>query len=102
MSGGATAGRAMAGIIFANCAGLDVAAGERREGHHVGVEDGRVREVADRPIASAAAERIDLGGRTVMPGLIDAHVHAIAVDAALARLLEMPTSLVTLQASKVL
>jgi imidazolonepropionase-like amidohydrolase len=92
----------MAGIIFANCAVLDVAAGERREGHHVRVEDGRVCEVADRPIASPTAERIDLGGRTLMPGLIDAHVHAIAVDASLARLLETPTSLVTLQAGKVL
>ena len=48
------------------------------------------------------AETIDLAGRTLMPGLIDAHVHAIAVDAALARLAEQPLTLVSLQAGKVL
>jgi imidazolonepropionase-like amidohydrolase len=40
----------------------------------------RSEEVADKPIKSADAERIDLGGRTLMPGLIDAHVHAYASD----------------------
>ncbi len=37
-----------------------------------------------------------------MPGLIDAHVHVIAVDQMLARLSERPVSLVTLQAARVL
>ena len=37
-----------------------------------------------------------------MPGLIDAHVHVIAVDQVLARLSERPVSLVTLQAARVL
>jgi imidazolonepropionase-like amidohydrolase len=45
------------------------------DGIEVLVEEDRVREVSDRPIASATAQRIDLRGRTVMPGLIDAHVH---------------------------
>lgn len=92
----------MAAIIFANCAVLDGTRNERRDDHHVLVEDGRIREVADRPLASAAAEVVDLRGRTLMPGLIDAHVHVIAVDQALARLSERPVSLVTLQAARVL
>src|SRR5438876_1174056 len=75
---------------------------ERREDHHVLVEGGHIREVSDRPITGAAAETIDLRGRTLMPGLIDAHVHALAVDAALARLPERPVTLLTLQAAKVL
>src|SRR5207247_4330791 len=54
------------------------------------------------PITGAAAETIDLEGRTLMPGLIDAHVHVLAVDAALARLSERPVTLLTLQAAKVL
>jgi imidazolonepropionase-like amidohydrolase len=37
-----------------------------------------------------------------MPGLIDAHVHVVAVDQVLARLAERPLSLVALQAGKVL
>ena len=33
----------MAGIIFANCAVLDGTSRDRREDHHVLVEDGRIR-----------------------------------------------------------
>src|SRR3984893_6713320 len=90
----------MAATIFANCAVLDGTRTERREDHHVLVEDRHIREVSDRPIESAAAETIDLEGRTLMPGLIDAHVHVLAVDAALARLSDRPVTLLTLQAAK--
>jgi imidazolonepropionase-like amidohydrolase len=92
----------MTAIIFANCAVLDGNRRERREDHHVLVEDGLIREVSDRPINSETAETVDLRGNTLMPGLIDAHVHVIAVDQMLARLAEQPTSLVTLQAARVL
>src|ERR1700738_5325317 len=92
----------MAAFIFADCAVLDGTRNERREDHHVLVEGGHIREVSDRPIKSAAAETIELGGRTLMPGLIDAHVHVLAVDAALARLSDWPVTLLTLQAAKVL
>ena len=92
----------MPAIIFANCAVLDGTHKERREDHHVLVEGDRIREVADRPIKSDVACTIDLEGRTLMPGLIDAHVHVLAVDAALARLSDRPVTLLTLQAAKVL
>jgi imidazolonepropionase-like amidohydrolase len=92
----------MSSIVFANGAVLDGTSKVRREDHHVLVEGDRIKEVSDRPIKSAAAETIDLAGRTLMPGLIDAHVHVIAVDAALARLAEQPITLVSLQAGRVL
>src|SRR5215472_9944591 len=92
----------MAAIIFTNCAVLDGTRKERREDHHVLIESDRIREVSDRPLTSAAAETIDLRGRTLMPGLIDAHVHVLAVDAALARLSDRPVTLLTLQAARVL
>ena len=92
----------MDAIIFANCAVLDGTHKERREDHHVLVEGNQICEVSDRPLTSAAAETIDLNGRTLMPGLIDAHVHILAVDAALARLSDRPVTLLTLQAAKVL
>jgi imidazolonepropionase-like amidohydrolase len=92
----------MTAVIFASCTVLDGTRRERREDHHVLVDGGRIREVSDRPISSANAETVDLKGRTLMPGLIDAHVHVIAVDQVLARLLERPVSLVTLQAARVL
>jgi imidazolonepropionase-like amidohydrolase len=92
----------MAAFIFADCAVLDGTRNERREDHHVLVEGGHIREVSDRPIKNASAETIELAGRTLMPGLIDAHVHVLAVDTALARLSDRPVTLLTLQAAKVL
>jgi imidazolonepropionase-like amidohydrolase len=92
----------MAATIFANAAVLDGTRKERREGYHVLVEDDRIKEVADRPVTRAGAEIIDVAGRTLMPGLIDAHVHVIAVDAALARLAEQPLTLTSLQAARVM
>ena len=58
----------MSATVFANCAVLDGTRTERREDHHVLVEDGLIREVSDRPIKSASAEMVDLEGRTLMPG----------------------------------
>jgi imidazolonepropionase-like amidohydrolase len=92
----------MTAIILANCAVLDGTRPERREDHHVLIEDGRIVEVSDRPLRSDSAETIDLKGRTLMPGLIDAHVHVMAVDAAIGRLAEQPLTLVTMQAGRVL
>ena len=92
----------MTAIIFANCAVLDGTRKERREDHHVRVEGDRIREVSDRPIKSGTARTIDLKGRTLMPGLIDAHVHVLAVDLPLDRLSDRPVTLLTLQAAKVL
>ena len=45
----------------------------------VAIADGRIVAVGGTEVAAAAlpphARRIDLGGRTVLPGLIDAHTH---------------------------
>ena len=92
----------MTAFVFTGCAVLDGTSRERREDHHVLVGGGHIREVSDRPIKSATAEMIDLAGRILMPGLIDAHVHVRAVDAALARLSDRPVTLLTLQATKVM
>ena len=92
----------MTAIIFANCAVLDGTRKEPREDHHVLVEGDRIREVSDAPIKSGSAQTIDLKGRTLMPGLIDAHVHVLAVDLPLDRLSDRPVTLLTLQAAKVL
>jgi imidazolonepropionase-like amidohydrolase len=46
------------------------------------VEGDRIVEVVDgAPRRTGDATFIDLGGRSLLPGLIDAHVHATAVDA---------------------
>lgn len=70
------------------------------DGMEVLVEGAHVREVSDRPIRSASAERIDLAGRCLMPGLIDAHVHVTLSEIDLARSAALPSSLVALQAAR--
>lgn len=50
------------------------------DGMSVLVERGTIREVSDRPIKSDGAQRIDVAGKTLMPGLIDCHIHAYFSD----------------------
>ena len=80
-------------ILFENCRLFDGLGDTLREDCHVLVEGERVKEVADTPIKVSDAEVIDLKGRTLMPGLIDAHFHAMAADPDFSRLESMPRSL---------
>jgi imidazolonepropionase-like amidohydrolase len=89
-------------ILFRNCALLDTAVGELRPGHHVLVEADRIQEVSDRPIQAASAQVVDVGGRTLMPGLIDAHVHATITTMDLAALERQPISLIVHEARLIL
>ncbi|HEX5458919.1 MAG TPA: amidohydrolase family protein [Steroidobacteraceae bacterium] len=50
------------------------------EGMQVLVEDDLIREISAKPIKAPEARVLDLAGRTLMPGLIDAHIHAYASD----------------------
>ena len=65
----------MADLLFRNFALLDVAAGVLRSGHEVLVRDGMIAKLEHGRIEERGAEVIDLAGRTLMPGLIDCHVH---------------------------
>jgi imidazolonepropionase-like amidohydrolase len=80
-------------ILFQNCRLFDGLGDALREDCHVLVEGARVKEVADRPIKAKGADVIDLKGRTLMPGLIDAHFHAMAADPDFSKLESMPRSL---------
>lgn len=62
-------------ILFTNCRLIDGTSDSVREDRHVLVEGNRIKEVADTPIRAEGARVVDLAGRTLMPGLIDAHVH---------------------------
>jgi imidazolonepropionase-like amidohydrolase len=73
-----------------------------RGGMEVLVEGGTIREVSDKPIRSEAATRIDLGGRVLLPGLIDAHVHVVAAMANLAANAMQPSSLAAFRAADVM
>src|SRR5687768_2889893 len=70
----------MTQIILENARIFDGFSEECPEGMAVLVEDGTIREVSDRPIRSDDAQRIDLAGKTLMPGLIDMHIHSYFSD----------------------
>ena len=63
--------------LFTNARIVDATSTEPREGH-VLVEDGMIRDLAARPVAAPDRLVLDLKGRTLMPGLIDCHVHVTA------------------------
>jgi imidazolonepropionase-like amidohydrolase len=67
---------------------LDVGAGTYLEDHDVLAVDGRIVEVGRGVQAGDGADVIDVCGGTVIPGLVDAHVH---VTAATANLSVLPT-----------
>jgi len=54
---------------------LDVGTGRILQGGHVRVRDGRIVEVGAGKGTAAGVQRIDLGDMTLLPGLIDMHVH---------------------------
>lgn len=88
----------MASVLFKNANLLDPLQAELLEGHHVLVEDGVIKEVSDKPITSASAQVIDAAGRTLMPGLIDLHVHVLATQLNLSTQGVLPDALVMMRA----
>jgi imidazolonepropionase-like amidohydrolase len=81
---------------------LDPSRDELLDGFQVLVEDDRIREVSDKPIRAAGAARIDLAGKTLMPGLIDCHVHVVAALVDLAANAMAPSSLAAMRAARIL
>jgi len=67
-------------LLFRDARIFDGTSAECAEGMSVLVADGLIREISAQPLAAPSAQVIDVGGRTLMPGLIDAHVHAFASD----------------------
>lgn len=80
-------------FLFRNAMLLDPRFDEARGGYEVLVDSGQIREVSDRPIRAPNARVIDCGGRTLMPGLIDCHVHAYLSEVNVSLLERIPVSL---------
>jgi imidazolonepropionase-like amidohydrolase len=66
------------------------------------VDNGRIAAAGAGRIDALDAARIDVGGRVVMPGLIDAHVHATITTMNLAAMASKPASLVAQEARHIL
>ena len=80
-------------FLFKNLRLLDPHWDEAREGYEVLVEGDTIKEVSDRPIGAASATAIDCGGRTLMPGLIDCHVHTHHSEVYINRMEGVPLTL---------
>ena len=88
--------------LFRNFSLLDPRYDEPRGGYEVLVDGNHIVEVADRPISSKAARVIDCGGRTLMPGLIDCHVHVYLSEVNITLLEHVPVSLLAVRAAPLL
>ena len=90
----------MSSTLFTGGRVLDAEAGVLREGLDVLIQDGTIRAVGQN--LSADAQRIDLKGKTLMPGLIDCHVHVVAETLNLWANIIAPTSLAALRSARVM
>ena len=89
----------MTSFLFHGGRFLDPRKDDLQDGVSVLVEDGLVKEVSDRAIASPSATAIDLRGRTLMPGLIDAHIHIVLTEVNLRLLADVPLTLLAAKGS---
>ena len=80
-------------ILLKNLRLLDPSFDEVRGGYEISIERGRFREVSETPIKVSAATVIDCGGRVVMPGLIDCHVHCLHSEVYMRRMEDVPLTL---------
>lgn len=72
--------------LFKNCRVFDGVNADCLEDIDVLIENNRIKEVSDHSINAADAHIIDARGRTLMPGLIDAHYHAVLTDVNIANI----------------
>lgn len=82
---------------------FDSVAAVFRERSTLVIEDGRIVCATQEQIAvDAVAHEIDAGGRAVLPGLIDAHVHVMATSHDLAAVALAPASLATAESAQLM
>jgi len=95
----------VSGFVIEGAVLLDLAAGARVDGSSVRVEDGRIVEVGvdgQRLAAGDDVPRLDAAGRTLMPGLIDAHVHAAITKMDIGSMNHRPLTRIGIEAKAIL
>jgi imidazolonepropionase-like amidohydrolase len=88
--------------ILRNAAVLDAERGELAEGQSVAIDGQRIADVGPGLTGPEGAIVLDVGGRTVMPGLIDAHTHPAVVDMDLFAMAEWAPTYVAARAGRAL
>src|SRR5262245_55746041 len=64
-------------VLFLDVKIFDGKADSLSEGMHVLVEGNKIAKISKTPIQAPGATVADAKGRTLMPGLIDVHVHTV-------------------------
>ncbi len=88
--------------VIVNARPFDSAAGVVGPLSQIIVEGQRIVAVTAQPVQVDDAQTIDAGGRVVLPGLVDAHVHVTATSHDLTTLGLQPPSLITAETSVVM
>jgi imidazolonepropionase-like amidohydrolase len=89
--------------LLAHAAVLDPATGVLTPDQEVLVDGERIAAVGSSPdVAADEARVVDVGGRTLLPGLIDCHVHVTAATADLAQMAEWSPTYLAAQASAIM
>jgi len=86
-------------ILFKNAKLLDPTKADLQDGVSVLIEGTRIREVSPRSIRTSGATVVDAGGGTLMPGLIDCHVHVFLPEVNIRALEAVPLTLLTARAA---
>jgi len=92
----------MTQLLFRNFQLLEPEAGALQGGFELLVEGDTVKETSGKPIKPPRAEVIDGGGRTLMPGLIDSHVHVTLSEVNIRYLESIPLTLMTARAARLM
>ena len=89
-------------LILDNATLVDLKAGVLNPGASVVIDGAEIVSVESARPGERDARRIDLRGRTLLPGLIDAHFHAMLTDLNLGNLRGVPLTLLTARACQLL
>jgi imidazolonepropionase-like amidohydrolase len=89
-------------VIFRNAAVFDGRTPYLLENHSVVVENAKIVEVRAGDASVPGDQIIDVGGRTLMPGLIDLHTHPCLNDVVAPRAVVTRTEIVALYAAQAL
>lgn len=92
----------MTKLLLSNVRVLDTRAGNLLENQHILIENGRIVEVTQQLPDSIDIETIDIGGRVVIPGLVDAHVHVTAATANVSAMRHWSPAYVTARSAKIM
>ncbi len=91
----------MAGTLLRNLSLLEPEIGELQPGMAVRIEGGLVKEVGPK-LKPGGAEVLDCGGRVVMPGLVDSHVHVMLSEVNIGFLEKVPLTLASARAARLM